>query len=110
MALVASLVAPGEPTEVLRVNHPQVLTGNVSWAPGGRALIMNTFWNDGERRETWLVPIDGGPHRTLDLPGHTWGPIRVHPDGKRVAYHAGDLKSEVWVLENFLPAPASAKR
>ena len=65
--------------------------------------MVNTFWVDSDRRETWLVPLDGGPHKVLDLPGHTWGRVRVHPDGKRVAYHAGGLKMEVWVLENFLP-------
>ena len=102
-AIVVISLADGSQREVLRVAPPQVLMQNLSWAPDSRSLIVNTFWNDGEKRETWLVPLDGGPHKVLDLPGHTWSRVRVHPDGKRVAYHAGDLKSEVWVLENFLP-------
>ena len=110
VALVASLVEGGEPRELLRVSRPQVLTGNASWTPDSRGLMMNTFWNNGERRETWLVYLDGGIPKAIDLPGYSWGRIRVHPDGKRVAYHAGQLKSEVWVLENFLPAQTSAKR
>lgn len=93
------------PREVTRVRAPQVLTGNASWAPDGRSLMVNTFWSGSDRRETWLIPIDGGQPKTLDLPGHSWGRIRVHPDGKRIAYHAGGLKTEVWVLENFLPTP-----
>ena len=107
----AALVVPvagGEPREVIRVEAPQVFTGSASWAPDGRQLMINTFWSDTksdlERRETWLVPIDGGATRKLDLPGYTFGRIRVHPDGRRIAYQAGQLKSEVWVLENFLPA------
>ena len=92
----------GAPREVIRVNVPQIFTGNASWSPDGRHLMINTFWSNSERRETWLVPVDGGQPRKLDLPGYSWGRIRVHPDGRRIAYHAGDLKNEVWVLENFL--------
>ena len=74
-------------------------------------MMVNTFWNDGDRRETWLVPLDGGAHEGAGPARLTaWSRIRVHPDGKRIAYHAGELKSEVWVLENFLPAPTTAKR
>jgi Tol biopolymer transport system component len=91
------------PRELTRVSRPQVFTGNASWSPDGRGLMMNTFWIGSERRETWLVPLDGGKPTVLDLPGYSWGRIRVHPDGKRIAYHAGGLKTEVWVLENFLP-------
>lgn len=102
--LVVSLDGASTPRAVLRAAHPQVLMGKPAWAPDGSGLMLNTFWNDGERRETWWVPLNGGPHKVLDLPGHSWSWIRVHPDGKRVAYHAGEMKSEVWVLENFLPA------
>jgi Tol biopolymer transport system component len=91
------------PRELTRVSTPQVFTGNTSWSPDGRGLMMNTFWVGSERRETWLVPLDGSKPMVLDLPGYSWGRIRVHPDGKRIAYHAGGLKTEVWVLENFLP-------
>lgn len=100
----------GAAREVTRVSAPQVFTGNASWSPDGRSLMVNTFWTDSDRRETWFVPIDGGTHKVLDLPGFSWGRIRVHPDGKRIAYHAGGLKTEVWVLENFLAAPGSARR
>jgi Tol biopolymer transport system component len=91
------------PRELTRVSTPQVFTGNASWSPDGRGLMMNTFWIGSDRRETWLVPINGGKPTVLDLPGYSWGRIRVHPDGRRIAYHAGGLKTEVWVLENFLP-------
>ena len=96
-------IADGRTRDVATVSAPQVFTGNASWAPDGRSLMVNTFWANSDRRETWLIPVDGGAHKVLDLPGQSWGRIRVHPDGKRVAYHAGNLKTEVWVLENFLP-------
>lgn len=102
-------VAGGEPREVIRVSHPQSISGPASWSPDSRKLMINTHWAGSDRRETWLVPIDGGPRHTLDLAGYA-GRMRVHPDGRRIAYHAGELKFEVWVLENFLPTPSSAKR
>jgi hypothetical protein len=36
--------------------------------------------------------------------------LRVHPDGRRVAFTVGPyVKTEVWVLENFLPEVRAAK-
>jgi Tol biopolymer transport system component len=102
-ALIVASLTDGAERVVLRVSRPQHLLQNPSWAPDSRSVIVNTFWNDGDKRETWLVSLEDGTHKVLDLPGHTWSRVRVHPDGKRVAYHAGELKAEVWVLENFLP-------
>jgi hypothetical protein len=33
----------------------------------------------------------------------------VHPDGRQIAFVAGENKEEVWVLENFLPAVNAKK-
>jgi hypothetical protein len=30
--------------------------------------------------------------------------VRLHPDGRRIAFTSGERKSELWVLENLLPA------
>jgi hypothetical protein len=35
--------------------------------------------------------------------------VRVHPDGRRIAFTAGGVKLEIWVLENFLPKPEVAQ-
>ena len=42
-------------------------------------------------------------HEELGVGGMASVHVADGPDGKRVAYHAGNLKTEVWVLENFLP-------
>ena len=31
--------------------------------------------------------------------------LSLHPDGRRLAYAAGQSEAEVWVMENFLPEP-----
>ena len=101
----------GEPRELLKATEPQALTGWVSWAPDSRQVIVNRMHGDiGDGKDTLLVPISGGSPRSLDLPDYAWGRIRVHPDGKRIAYLAGFGRSEVWVLENFLPPTTSARR
>jgi hypothetical protein len=53
---------------------------------------------------TWWAPLDGGAPRKLE---HFLGNIRVHPDGRRVAFEVGSgdsRRSEIWVMEHFLPA------
>ena len=34
----------------------------------------------------------------------------MHPDGKRIAYLAGEWEEEVWVIENFLPTAKAAQK
>jgi hypothetical protein len=32
----------------------------------------------------------------------------LHPDGRHIAFTAGQDTSEVWAMENFLPPPKAA--
>jgi Tol biopolymer transport system component len=110
-------VSGGEPRELLRVREPQVLLGTASWMPDGRAFVVNKVLKAGENeRELWLVPVDGSQPRkidvgTINVPGPAASPaVSVNPDGRRIAYATGSPeKSEVWVLENFLPALSAKK-
>jgi hypothetical protein len=62
-------------------------------------------------KDVLIVPRDGGPARTFEMPkNYSFGPIRVQPDGKRIAYLGGELRSEVWALENFLPPTTPSRR
>jgi hypothetical protein len=53
--------------------------------------------------ELWVVPVDGGPHRKVELAVENGSAFAIHPDGQRIVYMAGVAKSELWVLENYLP-------
>ncbi len=77
----------------------------LSWAPDGRNLIVTAAGKNG--RELLLVPTDGGPARTIegDIHRRGLGAVSVHPSGRQIAYATGEAMSEVWVLDNFLPAP-----
>jgi len=35
--------------------------------------------------------------------------LRVHPDGRQIVFAAGGRKTEVWVMENFLPELMTSK-
>lgn len=105
-------VQGGEPQVVSRASFPQALFGWVSWTHDSRQIIVTRVFENGQgRNELLLIPISGGTPKPFDdLQGYRWGRIRPHPDGRRIAYPTGEAKSEVWVLENFLPAPTTAKR
>jgi len=101
----------GEPRELLRVSEPQWINNTaMPWTPDGRAvLVRKMLVEGGAQSELWLVPIADAPPRKLDfdanrVPPYAQGKIRLHPDGRQLAYDSGQSKQEVWVLENFLPA------
>ena len=58
--------------------------------------------------ELWLVPVEGGRARKLDLTMDSLVDLRMHPDGRRVAFVADRHRNEVRVMENFLPAAKGA--
>ena len=106
----------GEPRELLRVNKPQWINNtSMPWTPDGKGILVRKMLvAGGKKSELWLVPIDGGRARKLDFDANrvaTYAPgkIRLHPDGRRLAYVFGDYTSEVWVLENFLPVLSAKK-
>jgi len=86
------------------------------WTPDGLAILVavsDTFEGigvsaPGAATELWRVPLDGSEHRKLDLNVAGMTPFSAHPDGRQIAYGLTERAKddEVWVLENFLPAPA----
>jgi hypothetical protein len=74
-------------------------------------LIVRRTGKDG-MPELWRIPASGGePQRTgFAMEGMMY--FAPHPDGRRIAFDCGRLSgamSEVWVLENFLPALKSGR-
>ena len=104
----------GEPRHLLRVNRPEVLLGDtLGWIPDGSAVIV-AKGDASNREELWLVPIEGSQPRKLDIDASGWvfgEGFRLRPDGKEIAFvgQAGKPGSEIWALENFLPATSAKK-
>jgi len=119
-AVVLITLAVGEPRELWRVESPTDLTGFTGqlvavagWTPDSRSVLLGKSSPAGGQRETWLVSLDG-ERRKLDLDleiTKTFGQLRIHPDGRQVAFEVSGPRKppEIWVLENFLPALKATK-
>jgi Tol biopolymer transport system component len=114
--LLLAPVAGGPPREILRLSPSEALFSPATWTPDSGSLIIQK--NTGSRWELWRIPIAGGQSRKLDIDPGMWreeaaglGPViqgdagfTLSPDGRRVALTIGKNVSEVWAIENFLPA------
>ena len=100
----AILVMPasgGEPREVCGFERPAVISGQPEWTPDGRYLLFPAMPQ--EKTVLMAVPSEGGEPRSFAFDLEGVRETSVHPDGTRVAFAAGQAKSEVWVIEHFLP-------
>ena len=98
----------GDARELLRLEHS--ITA-VAWMPDGKHLLycLSISATKGTKPATgqlWRVPTSGNEPENLagNLP--VIEHLRVHPDGRQIAFHAKNDqtdKNEMWALENFLP-------
>ena len=103
-------LATGATKEILRITRPAQFGNLLLWTPDGRSLLFAR--TDKGKTTLWAVPAGGGDARAVNLELHQgYASMRMHPDGRRVAYHTGRVTTELWRLENFLPtAPAKSTR
>ena len=100
--------AGGEARELLRGDGSLMRSGfgTLAWAPDGLSVLFARRTSS-SGTELWLVPVQGGEARKLDLAAENMRDLSVHPDARHIAFTAGRDRSEVWVMENFLPANPS---
>ena len=66
------------------------------------------FVKAGRPTELWHVSVEGGePQKLLEMDGMK--NIRIHPDGRRIAFACMQGDREIWAMENFLPASSADK-
>jgi Tol biopolymer transport system component len=74
----------------------------LGWTKDGRYIIARAFGTASS--EIWRVPAEGGTPLKLDLSVPKMIGFALHPDNRRFAFGViEEFKSELWVLENFLP-------
>jgi Tol biopolymer transport system component len=111
--------AGGEAREIVRIVSPHTIPGfgGLNWTLDGRHVyFVRASGPLQEARELWRVAVDGGSLEPTGLIARSLRDSRLHPDGRQIAYTAGEGSSEVWVLENLAagaalePSTRGAKR
>jgi hypothetical protein len=98
----------GEPRELfhgLAQSNPYRLR----WTRDGRYIIAQA--RGAASSEIWRVLAQGGTPLKLDISVPKLDFFTLHPDNSRFAFSVDEgSKSELWVMENFLPAVDAGRR
>lgn len=122
-ALMVMPTSGGTPRVLVRFEGSHSIKGiemvrGIVWSADQRTIIYALGGEpEGETGGgLWRVPVDGGiPQRiNLSVNGHL-GPVsplslRLHPDGHRIAFDDNESHSEIWIMEDFLPARGDGDR
>ena len=107
----------GEPREVYRVAaDKRVRLSNqiLAWTPDGQSLLfgVETPTDPIERPVTrvWRIPVDGGEAVALELEIERPRDLRLHPDGRRVAFTARKEVEELRTMTGILPKVKASRK
>lgn len=87
----------GEPRELCRMQFGESITA-LDWRPGGLELF---FIKGADLNQLWRVNLEDKEPQRVDLSMRSMRELQFHPDGKRIAFYAGYVEAEVWVMENL---------
>jgi len=90
-------VPDGEKHDVAKVQE-KVQANALSWAPDGKSIYCDVSVG------LWNFPVDGdNPKKFYEGKDLSFSELRVHPDGKRIAFSIQKGSYEIWAMDNFLP-------
>jgi len=93
----------GKGREVLRLPEEGTFMLALAWSADSRYVLYGTARPGEKTQHLWRVPAAGGEPQNLGLAMEDLQEMRVHPDGRRIAFSAGKPgTSEIWVMENLL--------
>jgi Tol biopolymer transport system component len=111
------VMGPGEKPRELgaRVKFPEVFDNILGLTPDGGQVFFTTYDREATLpvAKVWRIAAEGGEPQQIRLPmeklGYV-GEVSFHPDGRRIAFLSRPYaKSEVWVMDNFLPTTPTRK-
>jgi hypothetical protein len=109
-ALQIAALDGGEPRELFRSSLWHV----PRWTMDGRYVIAQALDTKtglyAATSDIWRIPVRGGTPLKLDLSVAGMEDFALHPDNRRFAFSVNEgTRTELWVLENFLPSPTAAR-
>jgi Tol biopolymer transport system component len=110
----------GKPRELLELKGNENIPGlrGLAWVPDSRTILFVKLIKAGGqeppnrgRNELWLLATETGEQRKLgDLLKGRGIEISLHPNGRNMVFSTGVYKSEIWVMENYLPTERESKK
>lgn len=104
-------IGGGGARDVFQVSGDMVAQSRLIWTPDAQKILFTLRRqgpakpaNSDQTFELWQVSAAGGQPQKVGLAMERLRDLSLHPDGKRLAFAAGQSKPEVWMMENFLPA------
>jgi Tol biopolymer transport system component len=106
-ALEVVSTAGGEARDLLRLKAPETFQvfNALAWTRDGSQIVFGKGSTNSKQQNVQLWEVNGrnGRLRKLGLSMDGISSLCISPDGHRIAFDAGGIYEEVWVLENFLP-------
>ncbi len=105
-------VAGGDASELVRAKEPERIVGDsLSWSSDSRYIVFgrDRATSQGPKTELLTISPGGGDPHALGLAMDSVRRVSFHPNGHDLAFAAGRVRGEVWVMENFLPTLKAAK-
>jgi Tol biopolymer transport system component len=105
--------AGGKPAVLHEMEKGEGING-ITWSPDGKYIFFSK-WRKGGGGKTgpcdlWRISKDGGTPVKYELTVNGMENLGIPPDGKRLAFNSWEVRSEVWVMENFLPEEGPIRR
>jgi Tol biopolymer transport system component len=107
-------VAGGEARELVRAKDPEVIVqDSLSWSSDSRYIVFGRaettsqeqqgLFPAGRKSQLFAISSRGGEPHALGVAMDSANSVSFDPTGRHIAFAAGRAKSEIWVMENFLP-------
>jgi len=105
----------GEPREIYSFEEEENVPLKPAWSADGRYIYFSKLQKPQGQGNIWdlyRVSAETGEAQKIDLSMAQLRHYSVHPDGQRLAFSSlgtNPEQSQVWVMENFLPADKAKK-
>jgi len=99
-------ISGGKARELLKFQRLGMIYSFV-WTPDGQQVLFLRVEDEGtgsmQAVSLWRISSEGGDPQKLWKSEKIFRELRLHPDGRRIAFYTMNVDTEVWAMENFLP-------